>query len=401
MERVQEKVFPGIRLSSGTGCDIFPCKGAQKIFRGEPVMINRNNSLPFLGYAVLAFSLFFICGPLKAEEVQLIQVRKGDTISYLSFKIYGMYDTRIEDLLRRENPRVKDLNLIYAGQQLRFPAPEAAREMLLDKPRRPEEPAKGTEAKEGRSPKDRPAGHETMPATQIRASKGVITLLEGQVQVKKAGETEWSSARPNMILSENDQIRVLAKSRAELILDNQSVMRLSENTWLTMRKLEEEAATRKETASMRLSLGKLWTRTAKLFNPSSRFDVTTPTAIAGVMGTVYQVRVAEDKSTDIQVFQGAVNVYNPFPPAQPSLPGKGTQVGPPQEVAGPGEVPGPAVISREEWTSIILRQFQQITVTDRDISRPLTFDVTEQRQDEWVRWNEERDADFQPPARPR
>jgi len=273
-------------------------------------MINRNNSLPFLGYAVLAFSLFFICGPLKAEEVQLIQVRKGDTISYLSFKIYGMYDTRIEDLLRRENPQVKDLNLIYAGQQLRFPAPEAAREMLLDKPRRPEEPAKGTEAKEGRSPKDRPAGHETMPATQIRASKGVITLLEGQVQVKKAGETEWSSARPNMILSENDQIRVLAKSRAELILDNQSVMRLSENTWLTMRKLEEEAATRKETASMRLSLGKLWTRTAKLFNPSSRFDVTTPTAIAGVMGTVYQVRVAEDKSTNIQVFQGAVNVYS-------------------------------------------------------------------------------------------
>ena len=76
-------------------------------------------------------------------------------------------------------------------------------------------------------------------------------------------------------------------------------------------------------------------------------------------------------------------------------------MGPPQEVAGPGEVPGPAVISREEWTSIILRQFQQITVTDRDISRPLTFDVTEQRQDEWVRWNEERDADFQPPARPR
>ena len=364
-------------------------------------MINRNDSLRFLGYALLAVSLFFIFGPLNAEEVQLIQVRRGDTISYLSFKIYGMYDTRIEDLLRRENPRVKDLNIIYPGQQLRFPAPEAVREALPGKPRRPEEPAKGTEAKEGRSPKDRPAGPEAIPDAQIRASKGVITLLEGQVQVKKAGETEWSAARPNMILSENDQIRVLVKSRAELILDNQSVLRLSENTWLTMQKLEEDAATRKETASMRLSLGKLWTRTAKLFNPSSRYDVTTPTAIAGVTGTVYQVRVAEDKSTNIQVFQGAVNVYNPFPPGRPSPPGQGTQVGPPQEVTGPGEVPGPAVISREEWTRIILRQFQQITVTDRDISRPLTFDVTEQRQDEWVRWNEERDTDFQPPVRPR
>lgn len=353
-------------------------------------MINRKNSLRFLRYSLLALSLSFTFGPLNAEEFQVIQVRKGDTISYLSFKIYGMCDTRIENLLRWENPRVKDLNLIYAGQQLRFPAPEAVREMLLDKPRRPDEPAKATEAKEGRSPEDRPVGHETMPPAPIRGSRAVITLLEGQIQVKKGGETEWSAARPNMILLENDQIRVLAKSRAELILDNQSVMRLSENTWLTMQKLEEETTTRKETASMRLSLGKLWTRTAKLFNPSSRYDVTTPTAIAGVMGTVYQVSVAEDKSTNIQVFQGAVNVYNPFPPAGPSLPGEGAQVGPPQEVAGPGEVPGPVVISRDEWTRIILRQFQQITVTDRDISRPLVFEVTEQRQDEWVRWNEER-----------
>jgi len=364
-------------------------------------MINRNGSLRYLCYSLLVVSLSSIFGPLNAEEAQLIRVRKGDTVSYLSFKIYGTYDTRIEDLLRRENPQMRDLNIIYTGQQLRFPAPEAVRKMLLDKAWRPAEPAKATGEKESRGPIERPAGGETMPAAQIRAYKGVITLLEGQAQVRKAGETEWSSARPNMILSENDQIKVLAKSRAELILDNQAVMRLSENTWLTMQKLEEEAATRKETARMQLSRGKLWTRTAKLFNPSSRYEVTTPTAIAGVTGTVYQVRVADDKSTNIQVFQGAVNVYNPFPPPRPSPTGPGTQLGPPQEVTGPGEVPGPAVISREEWTKIILRQFQQITVTERDISRPLTFDVTEQRQDEWVRWNEERDSDFQPPARPR
>lgn len=362
-------------------------------------MINRNDFLRYLCYFLLVLSLFIISGPLKAEEVQLVRVRQGDTISYLSFKLYGMYDTRIEDLLRRENPRVKDLNLIYAGQQLRFPAPETIGKMLLEKPWKPAESAKAMEVKEGRSAKERPAGEETMPAAQVRARKGVITLLEGQTQVKKAGETEWSSARPNMILSESDQIRVLAKSRAELILDNQTVMRLSENTWLTIEKLEEEAATQKETARVQLSLGKLWTRTARLFNPSSRYDVATPTAIAGVAGTVYQVRVGDDKSTSIQVFQGAVNVYNPFPPARLSLPGQATQLGRPQEVTGPAEVPGPTAISREEWTKIILGQFQQITVTDRDISRPISFDVSKERQDEWVHWNEERDSDFQPPAR--
>jgi phage tail protein X len=390
-----------IFLHFRTSYDIFPCIDPQKIFLGETGMIPRNDSLRYLCYFLLVLSLFFIFGPLNAGEVQLIRVRRGDSISYLSFKLYGMYDAKIEALLRRENPRVKDLNVIHVGQQLRFPAPETVRKMLLGELAEPAEPAKAMEPKEARPLKEAPPGEETVSAAQVRAHKGVITFLEGEAQVKKAGETEWSSARPNMILSENDQIRVLAKSRAELILDNQTVMRLSENTRLTVQKLEEEAASQKETARMQLSLGKLWTRTARLFNPSSRYDVTTPTAIAGVTGTVYLVRVADDKTTSIQVFQGAVNVYNPFPPAKPSLPGQRTPLGQPQEVTGPGEVPGPTAISREEWTKIILRQFQQITVTDRDISRPVSFDMQRERQDEWVRWNEERDSDFQPPARPR
>ncbi len=361
-------------------------------------MIHRNEPRRYLFYFLLFLPLFFIFGPLNAQEWQIIRVGKGDTISYLSFKLYGMYDARIEALLRRENPRVKDLNVIYAGQQLRFPAPETVRKMLLEEIAKP---AKEMEPKEARPLKEAPPGEETVSAARVRANKGVITFLEGEARVKKAREAEWSPAGPNMILWQNDQIRVLAKSRAELILDNQTVLRLSENTWLTIQNLEEETASQKETGRMQLSLGKLWTRTAKLFNPSSRYDVTTPTAIAGVTGTVYLVKVADDKTTSIQVFQGAVNVYNPFPPAKPSLPGQRTQLGQPQEVTGPVEVPGPTAISREEWTKIILRQFQQITVTERDISRPISFDMQKERQDEWVRWNEERDSDFQPPARPR
>jgi len=364
-------------------------------------MINRTDSMRYLCYFLLALSLSFMFGPLNAEEVQLIRVRKGDTISYLSFKLYGMYDTKIEDLLHRENPTVRDLNLIYAGQQLRFPAPEAMKEMWLQQSLKPPLPARGTGIKQDHSLKETLAGEGAIPVARVRANKGVITLLEGQARVKKAGETEWSSARANMILSENDQVRVLAKSRAELILDHQTVMRLSENTQLAIQKLEEEVATQRETARVQLSLGRMWTRTAKLFNPSSRYDVRTPTAIAGVTGTVYQMRVADDRSTSIQVFQGAVNVYNPFPPDRPSPPGQRTQLDPPQEVAGPAEVPGPMAISREEWTKIILRQFQQVTVTQWDIPRPIYFDVHKERQDEWVRWNEERDVDFRPPPRPR
>jgi len=358
----------------------------------------------YLWFFLCAVSLFSLFGLSDANETRLVRVRKGDTISYLSFKIYGMYDQKMGERLRKENPQIKNLDLIYAGQQVRFPAPEDMKKWPGEKPLKPverglvAEPKEPTPPKPGPTPETPPKG-EPLAETQVQANKGVITFLEGQAQMKKAGGTQWSSARPNMILLERDQVKVLARSRAELILDNQTVMRLSENTLLTIQKLEEEPAPQKETVKMELSLGRLWTRAAKLFNPASRYDVKTPTAIAGVQGTIYQVSVADDQSTNIQVYEGAVNVYNPFPPAKPSLPGE--RMGKPHEVPGPGEVPGPTAVSREEWTSIVLRQFQQITVTGRGISRPASFDVQKERQKEWVRWNEERDLDFQPPERPR
>ena len=352
-----------------------------------------------LGLFILSLPLLF--NPLNADEAQLVQIRRGDTISYLAFKIYGMYDLRMVELLRQENPQLKDIDLIYPGQQVRFPKPVAMRNWLRGKTSKPGEPSSPEAFKETRQAKGDSPKEEILPGMQVRANKGVVTYLEGQVQSKKSGEPQWSQARPNQILYEKDQIKVLAQSRAELILDSQSVMRLSENTLLTLHKLEEETASQKETTRMDLSLGKLWTRAAKLFNPASRLEVRTPTAIAGVQGTIYQVSVPNERSTNIQVFEGAVKVYNPFPATKAPPVGRAIPQGEPQEVGGPQEVPGPTAVSREEWTQIVLRQFQQITVTDRDISRPTSFDINQERQSEWLRWNEERDLDFQPPARPR
>jgi hypothetical protein len=314
--------------------------------------------------------------------------------------MYGMYDGQVGEILKKENPRIKDLDRIFVGQQLNFPAPEIMKSKLGEGTSKPARLRGERETKEALPSQVPRSAKPTTTETQVRANKGVITYLEGRVQVKRSGETSWSSARPNMILLENDQIEVLNQSRAELILDNQSVMRLAENTLLTIHKLEEEKSTRKETARMDISTGRLWVRIARLFNPASRYDVKTPTAIAGVQGTVYQVAVAGDQSTTIQVFQGAVNVYNPFPKTTPSAPGKAMGLEAPHEVAGPQEVPGPTTVSREEWTQIVLHQFQQITVTGREIPHPTSFDPNRERQTEWVQWNEERDADFKPPAKP-
>ena len=355
--------------------------------------------LRYLWFFLILLLISSLASLLLADETLKIRVRKGDTLSYLSFKTYGRYNPEIAGILKQENPQIKDVNLIYPGQELKFPALESMNRRLAGPPGIPARPADEKDAKVARPPQ--PPTPPTAPVsdTQVRAQKAVITYLEGQVQVKRAGETRWATAQANMILGENDQIKVPAQSRAELILDNQSVMRLSENTALTLQKLEEEKTTGKENTRMDLSLGKMWVKVSKLFNPASRSDVKTPTVIAGVQGTIYQLSVAGDQSTTIQVYEGAVNVYNPFPKGLPPVPGAPTQVEKPREVTGPQEVAGPKAVSREEWTQIVLHQFQQITVTGREIPKPVPFQPERERQNEWNRWNEERDADFKPPAR--
>jgi len=42
-----------------------------------------------------------------------------------------------------------------------------------------------------------------------------------------------------------------------------------------------------------------------------------------------------------------------------------------------------------------------VTVTGRGFPRATPFDIQKERQNEWIRWNEERDHDFQPSSRER
>lgn len=347
----------------------------------------------FRYFFFLIFFLFLFL-PLNADEGQLIKVRKGDTISYLSFKIYGQYDPLIGELILKENPKIKNINLIYVGQTIKFPSRATMKKRLQEERRVVEKPVPLPAP-----PKVIPEKEELPVETKVRAHKAVITYLSGDVQVKRKNSSQWTAAEPNMILYEKDQVKVLAKSRAELILDNQSVVRLAENSFLVITKIEEAPATKTENTSFDLSLGKLWTKVTKFFNPQSRYDVRTPTAIAGVQGTTYQVIVAENRVTKVKVYKGEVNVYNPFPKVPPAKPGRAPYIGPPKEVPGPHEVAGPKEVSREEWTQIVLRQFQEVTVTDKVITTPVSFDINRERQDEWVRWNEERDLDFHPPER--
>jgi hypothetical protein len=157
-----------------------------------------------------------------------------------------------------------------------------------------------------------------------------------------------------------------------------------------MSELSFNKETENKNVKVNLSVGKLWAKVKKLATPDSSVEVQTSNAVAGVRGTVYRVNVEEDKSALVKVYDGTVYVANP--PRGASKPGD--QVTVPHPVPGPHEVPPPYhEVSMEEWTAIVTAM-QQITISPQGVpSKPQDFDPKAD-QDDWVRWNQQRDKEM-------
>lgn len=70
-------------------------------------------------------AVFLVIGVVLAKggagSFETVTVKKGDSISYLCFKIYNEYHEKIAAQIRRSNPGIADINIIYPGQKIKFP----------------------------------------------------------------------------------------------------------------------------------------------------------------------------------------------------------------------------------------------------------------------------------------
>src|SRR5262249_49672081 len=100
--------------------------------------------------------------------------------------------------------------------------------------------------------------------------------VQGTVETQRVGETRWQPVKLNDQFRAGDQIRVLERSRADVALLDQSVLRVNENPTITIQAVKAE----------RTGVVDLLRGAAHFFSrgPGS-LDVQTPFAIAGVRGT--------------------------------------------------------------------------------------------------------------------
>lgn len=308
----------------------------------------RRSLLTLLGMAGFVFAL----EPSTTEDYV---VRRGQTVSYIAFIKYGAYNDSIAGLLRSDNPQIQDLDKIQVGQVLKL-------------------------RKEAKAP----VAAEKEPArrVQLASRKAVVTLAQGAGEIRRfKGKREPLQA--NRFLTTGDTIVTGLDGFAELIIDNQSILRLSSGTEVRLTAIQEPAkTTEKESRNLVttffLAKGKTWTKVQKWAGGLVRYQVQMPKAVAGVHGTVFENEVKEDSAAVVAVYQGEVGVSGSNPVEAPK---KGWA---PKKVAGPKE------ISVTEWVQV-LKDGQKLDVSKSGLaSAPVAF--TPDPNSDWVKLNQERDC---------
>jgi tetratricopeptide (TPR) repeat protein len=127
-----------------------------------------------------------------------------------------------------------------------------------------------------------------------------MVSVQGNVEVQKAGQTQWQPARLNDTYCAGDRIQVGERSRAAVALINQPVLRLDQNTTITLGGVKDE-----RTSLIDLARGAL-----HFFSRLPRgLEVNTAFVNAGVEGTEGLVRVEADR-TLLSIFDGRVLAAN-------------------------------------------------------------------------------------------
>ena len=128
-----------------------------------------------------------------------------------------------------------------------------------------------------------------------------MVSVQGHVEVARAGQLQWQRATLNDTYCAGDRVQVGERSRADIALVNRPVIRLEQNTTITLGGVRDE----------RRSVIELLRGALYFFSRlSGNLEVSTAFVNAGVEGTEGLVKIEAD-STLITIFEGQVIASNP------------------------------------------------------------------------------------------
>lgn len=220
-------------------------------------------------------------------------------------------------------------------------------------------------------------------SVEIKRGKAEVTLLEGKAFLEKKGAAKTQDICKGDYLLPGDRVSTDKKSRIELKLPDESIIRFDEETTFELISVDFDKKTNNRNIHVNMALGKTWASVSKFLGEKGRFAFSTRTAVADVRGTVYRMNVNKDNSVVVKVYWGEIDVH---------APSKVSHVEPLEKVMKPSTVARPHPVSMEEWTYILMALQQMAIRPDGTALKPEEFDLAKDDLIEWVRWNKRLDA---------
>jgi FecR protein len=168
----------------------------------------------------------------------------------------------------------------------------------------------------------------TSPAETCEKPVAKVVSVQGTVESQRVGETQWQPVHLHDTYCPGDTLRVQERSRADVALLNQSVLRLDANTTITLEAVKEE----------RTGVIDLLKGAAHFFSRGPRsLEVHTNIIVVGVRGTEFFINLEADKAS-LSIFEGTVVATNEV--------GSLTLTGGQSAVAEAGKAPVLRVVAR-------------------------------------------------------
>lgn len=133
---------------------------------------------------------------------------------------------------------------------------------------------------------------------------GEIISLQGKGEFRETAEKRWDEAEVHQALGQGNFVRTGDLSRMAVLLADQTQIRLAANSMIQIKQVGDN---RELSTVLKQSAGRSWTQSK---NVPNKLTVETPSALAAIRGTDWELVVDEDGSSTLTVLSGEVQLSN-------------------------------------------------------------------------------------------
>jgi hypothetical protein len=140
------------------------------------------------------------------------------------------------------------------------------------------------------------------------AQGATLDQISGVVEILPANGDTWRLASVGERIEAGDRIRTGSLSTARLLFFEESTTDLAASTEVAITQASARRDGDGKIIVLHQWLGRTYSRVEQLPDRASRFEIETPTAVAGVHGTEFAIAVEGDGTTSVEVVEGLVEV---------------------------------------------------------------------------------------------